>query len=256
MIAEQRWSEILKLVNERGAMTVAQLMEELDASESTVRRDLVRLDEQGRLRKVHGGATRIATSEYVMTDESMKGRQTLHTEEKRAIGACAARFIRPDDFVFIDGGTTTECLVDAITETRAIYLTNSLPHAQKLLAKGCRTLLPGGEVKPLTEVLVGSGTADNIRQYHFTVGFWGTNAAGPETGFTTPESDEAFVKRLSIENTLRPYVLCDSSKFQNISLITFADFDDVTIITDHCPKEIYNAGWRNVIEAMSETTDS
>ena len=252
MIAEQRWAEILRRVDERGAITVTQLMDELDTSESTIRRDLVRLDALGRLRKVHGGATRVTSSEYVMADQSMKGRKTLHTEEKRSIGACAAAFIRPDDFVFIDGGTTTECLVDAITETRAIYLTNSLPHAQKLLAKGCRTLLPGGEVKPLTEVLVGSGTADNIRQYHFTIGFWGTNGAGIETGFTTPESDEAFVKRLSFENTLRPYVLCDSSKFQSISLITFADFKDATIITDRCPKEILNAGWQNIIETMVE----
>ncbi len=237
MIAEERWSHIVALVNERGVMTVSQLMEALDASESTVRRDLVRLDDMGRLRKVHGGATRLATSEMVMVDESMSGRKMYHMEEKRAIGAYAATLIKPGDFVFIDGGTTTECLVDAITETNATYLTNSLPHAQKLLSKGCRTLLPGGEVKPLTEVLIGSETVDSIRRYHFTIGFWGTNGAALDSGFTTPEFNEAAVKRIGIENTLHPYVLCDSSKFSSVALITFAEFKDAIVVTDRITRE-------------------
>ena len=232
MIAEERWGRIVSLVNDRGVMTVTQLMEELDASESTIRRDLVRLDAMGRLRKVHGGATRLAMPGYVMADQSMSGRKGQHMEEKRAIGAYAATLIKPGDFVFIDGGTTTECLVDAITEKDATYMTNSLPHAQKLLAKGCRTLLPGGEVKPLTEVLIGSETVDSIRRYHVTIGFWGTNGAALDSGFTTPELNEAAVKRIGIENTLHPYVLCDSSKFSSIALVTFADFNRAIVVTD------------------------
>lgn len=235
MIAEQRLSQIVSIVNERGAVSVPELMEMFDASESTVRRDLCKLDKMGRLNKVHGGATRIQ-GEYVVADQTFAGRQELNVEEKRAIGAYAAALITPNDFVFIDGGTTTECLVEAITEKNAVYLTNSLPHAQRLLAKGCRTLLPGGEVKPATEVLVGAETVNTIRRYHFTIGFWGTNGAGLETGFTTPEFSEAAVKQISLEHTVHPYVLCDSSKFSKISLITFADFGDATVITDRLPK--------------------
>lgn len=235
MIAEERLTRIMSMVNERGAVTVPELMEALDASESTVRRDLVKLDHLGRLNKVHGGATRIR-SEYVMSDQSFAGRHALNMEEKRVIAEYAAAIIAPDDFVFIDGGTTTECLVEAITETRATYLTNSLPHAQRLLAKGCRTLLPGGEVKPVTEVLVGAETVNTIRRYHFTIGFWGTNGAGLETGFTTPEFSEAAVKQISLEHTVRPYVLADSSKFSKISLITFADFGNATVVTDRLPE--------------------
>ena len=235
MIAEERLGLIVSAVNERGTVSVPELMDMLDASESTIRRDLLKLDSQGRLNKVHGGATRIR-NEYVVSDQSLAGRQTLHMEEKRAIAAYAATLISQDDFVFIDGGTTTECLVDAITETRATYLTNSLPHAQRLLAKGCRTLLPGGEVKPTTEVLVGAETVNTIRRYHFTIGFWGTNGAGLETGYTTPEFSEAAVKQISLEHTVRPYILADSSKFSKISLITFAEFNDASVVTDRLPK--------------------
>ena len=251
MIAEERWSTIVSLVEGKGVMTVAQLMEALDASESTVRRDLVHLNKTGRIRKVHGGATRVSTSEYVTTDQSMSGRKTMHAAEKRAIGAYAATLIQPGDFVFIDGGTTTECLVDAITEVNATYLTNSLPHAQKLLAKGCRTLLPGGEVKPLTEVLVGTETADSIRHYHFTIGFWGTNGVGTDSGYTTPEINEAAVKRIGIENTKHPYVLCDSSKFSTIALVTFAEFNDAIVVTDSINDTVLRETG-NVIEVLAD----
>ena len=235
MLAEERLSRIVSLVNDRGAISVPELMVELNASESTIRRDLIKLDDQGRLNKVHGGATRI-DNRYVLADQSLAGRQELRMREKLIIAAYAASLIGPEDFVFVDGGTTTECLVDSITETRATYLTNSLPHAQRLLAKGCRTLLPGGEVKPTTEVLVGAETVNTIRRYHFTLGFWGTNGACMDTGFTTPEFSEAAVKQISLEHTVRPYVLADSSKFSKISLITFAEFDDATVITDRLPR--------------------
>ena len=249
MIAEERLSRIVNMVNERGAVSVPELMEELGASESTVRRDLQKLDRMGRLNKVHGGATRLR-EKYVVTDQSFDRRQTLHMKEKQAIAGYAKTLIEPDDFVFIDGGTTTMCLVDAIEETRATYLTNSLPHAQRLLAKGCRTLLPGGEVKPATEVLVGSETVNTIRRYHFTVGFWGTNGAGLESGFTTPEFSEAAVKTISIEQTVRPYVLADPSKFDKISLITFAEFSAATVVTSKLSEEDRSLRMSgNVIEA-------
>ena len=249
MIAEERLSRIVNMVNERGAVSVPELMEELNASESTVRRDLQKLDRMGRLNKVHGGATRLR-EKYVVTDQSFDRRQTLHIKEKQAIAGYAKTLIEPDDFVFIDGGTTTMCLVDAIEETRAIYLTNSLPHAQRLLAKGCRTLLPGGEVKPATEVLVGSETVNTIRRYHFTVGFWGTNGAGLESGFTTPEFSEAAVKTISIEQTVRPYVLADPSKFDKISLVTFAEFSAATVVTSKLSEEDRSLRMSgNVIEA-------
>ena len=80
-------------------------------------------------------------------------------------------------------------------------------------------------------------TVNLIRRYHFTIGFWGTNGADLETGFTTPEFSEAAVKQLSLEHTVRPYVLADSSKFSKISLITFAEFMDATVVTDRLPDD-------------------
>lgn len=249
MIAEERWARIVELVNERGVMTAPELVDALDTSESTIRRDLAHLNEQGRLRKVRGGAAKLTNLEFVSADQSIERRLTIRLPEKRAIGAFAASLIGPDDFVFVDGGSTASCLVDAITETRATYFTNSIPLAQKLLAKGCRALLPGGELTPLSEVLVGAETAQQVRQFHFTIGFWGTNGASPDSGFTTQGFGEAAVKQVSIEQTAQPYIICDSSKFQQLSLVTFAKYTDATIITDRLDDdELRRAG--SVIEVM------
>lgn len=257
MIAEERWSRILDLVDRRGVISIPELVQDLGTSESTIRRDLTRLDALGRLTKVHGGATSLQRQRdgLVLADQSFTGRMQLRTQEKRAIGAYAASLIGPDDFVFIDGGTTTEALVDAIGPTTATFLTNSLPHAQRLLSKGLRTLLPGGELKQTTEVLVGAETVSHIRRYHFTLGFWGTNGMSVESGYMTPEFSEAAVKQISLEQTQRRYVLADSSKFSLVSLITFADFGDATVITDRVP-DVGLEGCDNIIAVDEGHTDA
>ncbi len=144
-------------------------------------------------------------------------------------------------------------LAEAITQTEATYFTNSIPHAQLLLAKGCKTYLPGGMVKPLTEALVGEATIASLENLHFTLGFWGTNGISREAGFTTPEYSEAKVKEVSMVHTLRRYVLADQSKFDQVSLVTFASFEDATILTDQLPSDGSFQDADNVVEVGSSS---
>lgn len=248
MLAEDRLEKIVALVNEHGSITATDLMQLLDASESTIRRDLTRLAQMGRIVKVHGGATAV-TRTVVSSDQTVYEKYSVHLEEKTAIARFAATLIGPDDFVYIDAGSTTERLVDFITETRATYFTNSISVAHTLLSRGCRVLVPAGELKPVTEALVGEQTVDTLRRYHFTIGFFGTNGATPDEGFTTPETGEALVKATALTQTLRPYVLCDSSKFSMVSPVTFADFDDATVVTDVLPADLEE--YTNIIVASA-----
>ena len=77
------------------------------------------------------------------------------------------------------------------------------------------------------------------------------NGAALDSGFTTPELNEAAVKRIGIENTLHPYVLCDSSKFSSIALGTFAEFNRAIVITD-CISDTKMRDTNNVIEVSAE----
>ena len=118
MLTEERYATILQILDEKKAVTVAELTQILNTSESTVRRDLNNLHKSGRLYKVYGGATSIDNS-YSTLEETVKDKQDLYREEKTIIARAAARMIEPRDFVYLDAGTTTERMIDFLTEKNA-----------------------------------------------------------------------------------------------------------------------------------------
>ena len=107
VLAEERFREILKLVEEHKTITVQELTELLDTSESTIRRDLTTLHKKGKLIKVHGGATAVNMAQYTR-DESVAVRQDLNIDEKVQIGKYAAALIEKDDFVYEEGERVIE----------------------------------------------------------------------------------------------------------------------------------------------------
>ena len=188
MLAEERFSLIMEQLDRKRTVTVQELCEALNTSESTIRRDLTELDRQGKLNKVHGGAT-LPDSRFLADEPTMEAKETLAVEQKRSIAQAAAQLINANDFVFIDAGSTTLELVRALTgdALKASYLTNGVAHARALAQKGCRVYLPGGLLRPQTEAIVGAPTVSIIQQYNFTKAFMGANGVALEAGFTTPD---------------------------------------------------------------------
>ncbi len=231
MLTQERYQTILELLNEKDAVTVAELSQILDTSESTIRRDLNALDEMGRLKKVFGGATSInRTAGGVEANVSM--RETVMNEEKDIIARYAATLINDSDFVYIDSGTTTSKLIDYITNTRATYVTNGITQARKLLTKGLNAYMLGGKIKAVTEAIVGSAGVKNLQNYNFTKAFMGTNGIDLQTHFTTPEVEEALIKQSAIEHSYVSFILADHSKFGKVYPVTFSNLDKCCIITD------------------------
>ena len=237
MLAEERMEEIVRLVQEYGSMTVQKLMEYTGASESTLRRDLNALDKRGMLTKVHGGAIALEMN-VVVKDSDVILREELHREEKIEVARYAASLIRPNDFVYLDAGTTTGYLIDFLKEKRAVFVTNGVMHARKLVQKGYTVYLPGGEFKAVTEALIGEMAIQNLQKYHFTRGFWGTNGIDSRYGFTTPDAREAQIKQCSMEQTEKCYILSDSSKIGKVSCVTFRAFEDARMnVAGDVPQE-------------------
>ena len=246
MLTAERHARIVEMVRLRGTVTVPELAAALETSESTIRRDLDKLDQAHQLVKVHGGAT-TRESAHLTRDLTLGERHGLHDEEKRAICARAAALVQPDDFVYLDAGSTTEILLDLLPPTRAGYVTDSVSHAIRLASRGLSVTVLGGELKSATEALVGPGALDSLSRLHFTLGFWGANGITPEAGLTSPEPNEAMVKRASMARATRRYVLADASKLGRTSLVAFADFCDATIVTCGDVPEEYRS-FDNVME--------
>ena len=166
MLTEERFTRILSILESMGSVTVQQLMTELDASESTIRRDLNTLDANGQLIKVHGGAILKNTS-YSTEDDEVMQRKERNKGAKEKIAKYASGLIEPGDFVYIDAGTTTDLMIDFITTKQAVFVTNAITHAKKLARKGCTVYILGGEFKAITEAIVGEEAVSYDSLYIF-----------------------------------------------------------------------------------------
>lgn len=237
MLTEERRNQILKMVEQNGGVSVQELMALLNASESTIRRDLNDLDKKELLVKVHGGA--VSASKTITADITVSEREDLNRDKKKQIARYAASLITDEDVVYLDAGTTTSLVVDYLSCKNTVFVTDAIAHARKLCNLGYQVYMPGGMVKIRTEALTGTHTCEYLSKFHFTKGFFGTNGVTVKEGFTTPDIQEAAVKEMAICHTRDRYVLSDSSKFDKISSVTFAEFSYASIITDGELPDLY-----------------
>ena len=246
MLTEERLQGIERIVKEKGSASIPELMERMGISESTARRDLTLLDKQGRLQKVRGGAM-IISDVYSTKEDTVLQKKDRNLEEKVEIAKYAASLIEPNDFVYLDAGTTTELMIDYLTEKDITFVTNAVSHARKLSMAGYTTYILGGEFKATTEAIVGDEAIESLQKYNFTKGFWGTNGVHQKLGFSTPDVKEAKVKEVAMKHCAKRYVLCDSSKFSQISCVKFGEFAKNCIITTQILDESYRQ-CDNIIE--------
>lgn len=243
MLSEERYEKIIEYVDASGTSTIKELSKLTGSSESTVRRDIQSLVDSGRLLKIYGGAKSVKRKVYTEELDMLK-RHNLYWKEKEAIGQYAASLIKPDDFVFIDAGTTTEAIIEYLTEKNATYITNGLFNAQLLLAKGFPTHVVGGIIRPRTEAIVGEEAIRQILDCNFSISFFGTNGITVENGFTTPNLVEAAFKHEALKKSLKAYIVADPSKFGKIYPKTFGKIDEAEIITTELPETIYETKTR------------
>lgn len=235
MLTEKRKNLIVKAVNERGFVTVRELMDLLGTSESTLRRDLLSLDEEGVISRIHGGAaSKKANTEFVET-MSVSERHDRNREEKMKIAKKAAALVADSDIVYIDAGSTTDCVIDLLPDTKATFVTNASRHAVKLMQRGFKVFVIGGELRHRTEAYIGAYAFDMLKNFNFTIGLFGADGVHPTAGYSTPEESEAIVKRFAASRCKRAYALCDSSKFHKAAFITFCEIDSMTLVSDAVP---------------------
>lgn len=249
MLTEERYTLILERVKQNKSVKLPELCQLLEASESTVRRDLAALDEKGLIKKVHGGAVPIDESSLNWVERDVEEKSKMFNEEKIAIGKYAASLVEDGDFIFLDAGTTTEKMIDFLPEKNVTFVTNGFVHAKKLARRGFKTFIPAGEIKQTTEAIVGTECVNSLKCYNFTKCFMGANGISLKVGITTPDRNEASVKITAMEKSRVVYVLADSSKFDKIASVTFFPLEGTNIITDKLHDKKY-AAKSNIMEVL------
>lgn len=245
MLAEERMERIVSMVAEAGSMSVPDLASVLGVTASTIRRDLANLSRAHRVAKVHGGAMSLERA-HVAIDLDLEDRSDLHAHEKGRIARAAAAMVEADSYVYLDSGSTVRRLIDNLPQDPSItYVTDSAGHALRIAARGLRVRLLGGELKRQTESVVGPEALMAVERYNFALGFWGANGISSTAGLTTPDMEEAAVKRASMARCARTVVLADASKFDMVAAVVFAEIDACEVITAGVVPEPYRAR-RNV----------
>lgn len=243
MYATERQAHITRHLAERGRVSVVGLADDLGVTTETIRRDLDALEQQGMLRRVHGGA--VPSRAGSMSEPSIAERMTVNSDAKLAIAHRALDVIT-DGYrgaVVFDAGSTVGAVASllgeriAATGARLDVVTHAVPvaHTLSLLPDIGLTLL-GGQVRGLTAAAVGPSTLSALDSLRPDLAFVGANGVSADFGLSTPDPAEAAVKQAIVRSARRVVAVADRAKFGVESFVRFADLDEVDIlVTDAAP---------------------
>lgn len=237
MYATERQQLIEQSIAADGRVSVVELAQRFDVTTETVRRDLALLERAGLVRRVHGGAVaqRVAST----AESSLADRALRHGDQKRAIARRALAGLG-DDFtgsLYLDAGTTTAAIAALLLErqtdpSRPVdVVTHSMTIAHLLAgAPGIALTAIGGRVRGLTAAAVGADTVRAIEGIRPDVAFVGTNGVSARFGLSTPDPDEAAVKRVIVASGRRVIVVAHAEKLEHELLVSFAGLEDVDVL--------------------------
>ncbi|RME80412.1 MAG: DeoR/GlpR transcriptional regulator [Caldilineae bacterium] len=236
---EERRHEILRLVQQQGRVSVAELSRAFGVSEVTVRADLQALADQELIVRTHGGAV---PANDTLQDLALASRRSKQVREKSQIGAAGAAMVEEGDAVYLDSSSTALAIAQHLKQRQRItVITSSLAVAQELLdAPGVTVVMPGGVLQRDTASLVGTDGLAFLQQYHIQKGFFGAHGIAKPEGLTDISFEVAAVKRPMVARCRQVVAVVDATKWGRVGMASFASLDEVhRVITDqHAPADM------------------
>ncbi len=235
MLASKRWFYILQKLEEADSVTMKQICQDLNVSESTVRRDLEELEQQNKLKRVHGGAIRVSMNNILndSTELTMIEKIELNSDCKRSLAKCCASLVQDGDCIFVDGGTTFHAIVSYLEGKRIKVVT----HSDLVRTKPTSTLelfVIGGRYLQNYQMNVGPLALETLSKFSFDKVFIGCAGIDEEMNRVfTAEMDSAQIKQLAMSKSNVSYLVVDKSKINTTGFYNFAITDDFTkVISD------------------------
>lgn len=237
MLNIERENSILELLTQKKTIKLKEIMQILRISEATARRDLVSLEKKLYIKRVHGGAILIEKNKF-LKDFDISYRKDLCREEKDRIAKYAVSLIKDNSYIYLDAGTTTGQMIKYLKDKNITVVTNGLNFIDEFEKLEIDVYLVGGKIKNKTSSLVGYSAIKYLENYNFNYVFIGANAFNKD-GYSTPDIEEAMVKEMAISRGENIYFLCDYTKLEKNSFVTFSKLDSGILITDKELPEIY-----------------
>jgi len=244
MLAEQRRSLILDLLDRAGSVSVTELHSRLRVSRETIRRDITRLADEGKVRKTHGGALAAEAVEPAFDE-----RMSVNIDGKRALAWAASELVPDGASVVIDSGTTTLCLAEHLMVRHGLTVyTNDIHVAGRLSNRnGNHVFLVGGELQGGEGALLGRDATRTLSHYIADFSFIGACAISDEPWLLDYTREGAEWREAMILQARRAVLLADTSKFGISAPIRVQKIEKIsTIITDKPLTATYADGFRKL----------
>jgi DeoR family transcriptional regulator, aga operon transcriptional repressor len=254
LLAEQRRRKIVDLIEQRGQVTVRDLVEKFSVSAVTARGDLDALASEGMAVRSHGGAVRRLEASQ---DYPLRLKETLHHAEKVRIGRAAAELIQNNETVILDSGTTTAELARHLKSRRlqsVTVITHALNVASELIdATDISVIMIGGLLRPVSGSFVGPQAETMLKEFHADRLFLAVDGFDLEVGPSTPDVLEAQLNNLMIKVSKEVNVVADFSKLGRRSVSRIGLLSQVhRLITDtRAPAEFSEALRKAKLEVIT-----
>jgi DeoR family transcriptional regulator, ulaG and ulaABCDEF operon transcriptional repressor len=269
MHANEREDLILSILAARGFVSFRDLEKRIDGSPATIRRDLERLEEEGKLTRIRGGAKAMtrATDNALSPGFHLAGvpfheNIGLNAREKEAIGRTAAALCTANEGVMIDGGSTTLQMCPHLAGLNLSILTNSLHIVSALINQpGTRVLVPSGAVFPEQSIILSVFGDEGMPRFHAPKLFMGAAAIGP-AGLMQADPVLVAAERRMVERAEEIILLADASKFEAPSGNVVCGLAEIDVIisdariSDAAVAMIERAGIQLVIADRAVKTES
>lgn len=230
MLVAQRHQKIIELVNERGSIRVSEISDVCAVTEETIRRDLDKLEKEGKLVRSHGGASKIIDKPEPHYTE----KEITNEEEKKKIAEEAIKYIDPKDILILDASTIAWYMASLIADMPLTVITNSVKVTLELSSKEqIYVISTGGKLSPGSLSFVGHIAEQSLQQYHVSKAFISCKGLHIERGISESNELQARVKQKMLSITDQVYLLADYSKFDTQAFASFASWEHIDhLITD------------------------
>ncbi|MBD1382208.1 DeoR/GlpR family DNA-binding transcription regulator [Metabacillus arenae] len=231
MLPKERRNMILEQLNKNEKIDIEQLVEQLNVSAMTIRRDLAYLEDEEKIIRTHGGAI---LNKPLIIESSFHTKEGKHSHQKRQIAQKALNFIQNHSTILLDSGTTTLEIAKLLKDKKDLtVVTNDIKIAAELMDSEVKVIVAGGELQNNVGTLFGPLTEQILKNLHVDLFFLGAHAIHLEAGITAPTFEKASIKKLMIEAAETTWLVADSSKFDQKSLTKVCDLSSIYgVITD------------------------
>lgn len=236
MVDLERREWILKRLEEQRIVKVADLSKELFIGEATIRRDLTKLEKEGHLKRIYGGAV---YQNKVDREIPADVRRYSNTDKKQVIAALAAGLIHDNETITVDSSTTSLFLAEHLKKFQNLTV---FTHGQTLLEQlqysNINIYSSGGLLSKHTFSYGGEFTRHFFSAFHSDIAFVSCKGLSLTQGITLAYDEEAALRKIMLNNAQKRVLLCDSSKFGRISTSSLFGFEMIDcLVTDTRPSE-------------------